>query len=101
MPQDEGFPAADYASILKFSGDVARGISRAQHHEFLGRGLRGRQNGPGEPSCGGNQGYQEQPDELAHNKLSLAAYWMNPNLTMVIRLWNYSWHGLGARSGLP
>ena len=86
VPQNEGFLAADYARILKFSGDAAGRVSGAQHYECLARRFDGRKQGPGEPSDGTDERDECEPDQLSHSKHSVDEVGSVPVLTMVMLL---------------
>ena len=75
VPEHEGFFAADDAGDFQFGGDAAGGVAGTQHDEGLRVRLDGSQHGPGEPARAAERRDENEPDNLAHDELSLDDRW--------------------------
>ena len=56
-----------------------------QQDEGLSGDFDGRQHGPCEPACAGGEYHEDEPDDLAHNALSLDDEIGERELTIVMR----------------
>jgi len=104
MPEDEGFLAVDDAGRLEFRGNAPGGVAGMQQDEGLSRGLGRSEDCPREPACGRQQHSEDEPEQLAHNELSLddegvgRVGFAGSMLTLVSRGQKSSGQGPGARN---